>query len=210
MEFEQAFELVRSFWPDRSLPFGGGGSSADVARLQGEFGCSFPAELATYVAQHPPTSRYSFETVGNPIDLYASHDLSKEVEGYNWNPLTHQALDGWSDQWVLLGDEGADPIIVDLSESRNPSGPCPVLQAPHGEGDWEFAELASSIPELLLLAAAQHHALTAFSPRFAAIVDDGRGFNLNEAAAAWYFPFVRRVAPTAEEMWLSIFDNARV
>jgi hypothetical protein len=75
--------------------------------------------------------------------------------------------------------------------------------------NWNPFELLPSIPELLVLAAAQHHALSAFGPSCDAVLDDERGFNLNEAAAAWYFPFVRRVAPESADRRLYVFDNAR-
>jgi hypothetical protein len=208
MTFDEALELIRGFWSDASMPFGGGEPEA-VAGLEREFGRKLPGELAEYVARYAPPRRLSLDTVGNPLDLYAASELCARAEGYNWNPLTHEPLEGWSDNWLLIGDEGADPVIVDLAESGGGSSHCTVLQASHGDGDWDFTKLAVSIPELLVLAAAQHHALSAFGPRGEAIVDDARGFNLNEEAAGWYFPFVRRVAPASADRWLHVFDNGR-
>lgn len=208
MTFDEACELIQGFWSEASPPFGEGEPEA-VARLEHEFGRKLPSELAQYVARHAPSRRLSLDTVGNPLDLYAASELGARAEGYNWNPLTKEPLEGWSDGWLLIGDEGADPVIVDLAESGGGSSHCTVLQASHGEGDWNFAELAVSIPELLVLAAAQHHALSAFGPRGDAVVDDARGFNLNEVAAAWYFPFVRRVAPASADRWLYVFNNGR-
>jgi cell wall assembly regulator SMI1 len=208
MTFDDAIEQIRTFWLAEPPPFAGG-DAREVTRLEREFGRTLPAEVADYVRRYAPFERLSLETAGNPIDLYGAAELGRRVDGYNWNPLTRESLEGWSDTWLLLGDEGADPIVVDLAKAEAGSGRCAVLQAAHGEGEWNFAEVASSIPEFLVLAAAQHHALTAFGTRLDAIVDDERGFNLNEAAAAWYFPFVRRIAPAIWEDWLYVFDNAR-
>jgi hypothetical protein len=207
MTFDDAIELIRTFW-DGTPPFVGGDRS-HIVRLEREFGRALPSQAADYIGRYAPSDRLSLDAVGNPIDLYCSRELSRQVDGYNWNPLTREKIEDWSDTWLLLGDEGADPIIVDLAEGDVATGGCPVLQAPHGEGEWDFSEVAASIPEFVVLAAAQHHALTGFGSRSDAIVDDESGFNLNEAAARWYFPFVRQVAPTAGEAWLSIFDNAR-
>jgi hypothetical protein len=208
MTFDEALELIREFWIGTAQPFGEGDRQA-VGRLEREFSRTCPGELAEYIGRYAPRTRLSLDTVGNPLDLYAASELGLRAEGYNWNPLTREPLEGWSDSWLLIGDEGADPVIVDLAESDVGSSHCTVRQAPHGEGDWEFVELAPSIPELLVLAAAQHHALSASCPRCDAIVDDARGFNLNETAAAWYFPFVRRVAPASADRWLYVFDNGR-
>jgi hypothetical protein len=208
MTFDEALAEIRTFWPDERQPFAAG-DPEEVVRLEREFGRALPIELAEYVARYAPSERLSLETVGNPIDLYAARELARRVEGFNWNPLTRSRIDGWSETWFLLGDEGADPIIVDLADPNAGLGRCPVLEAPHGEGDWRFAEAAPSIPEFLVLATAQHHALTGFGARFDAIIDDENGFNLNDAAAAWYFPLIRRVAPVAWRDWLYVFDNAR-
>lgn len=199
--------MIRSFWAESSVPFGGG-DLAQVRRLEKEFGLPLPPELAEYVANYAPASRYALETVGNPIDVYCLADLSSRAEGYNWNPLTQEVLDGWSREWLLLADEGADPIIVDLAAPPDASGSCPVMQAPHGEGEWAFHQLAPSLPVFMVLAAAQHHALTAFAPQAEAVSDDESGFNLNARAGEWYFPLVRRVAPDHYDMWAGVFDNA--
>lgn len=206
MTFDEALKLIGGFWPGAKQPFGSGEPRV-VARLEREFGCALPTDVGEYVARYAPATRLSLETVGNPLELYPAAELGVRAEGYNWNPVTGEPLDGWAESWLLIGDEGADPIVVDLADSL--ANHTQVRQAPHGEGEWEFSDLASSIPELLVLSAAQHHALSGFGPRFDAIVDDAQGFNLNEAAAEWYFPFVREVAPATAERWLYVLDNAR-
>jgi hypothetical protein len=206
MTFEQAAQLVRSFWPGRALPFGPG-DPGGVGRLEQEFGRALPDELRDYIGAHAPARDRELQTVGNPIALYATRRLAARVDGYNWNPVTNRAIEDWAKGWFLIGDEGLDPIVVDLDRTERDE-PCAVLTAPHGQGVWDFAEWAPSIPVYLVLAAAQHHALTGIVKRVDAIVDDERGFNLSTPAARWYFPFVRSVAPKFYDRWAMVFDNA--
>ncbi len=209
--FEEALTLIKSFWAEPRLPFGGG-DPAQVSRIQGKFPHPFPAELLQYVARYAPAHRFSFEAVGDPIAVYSSSGLSSKADGYNWNPLTQEALNGWSADWVLVGDQGGDPIIIDLTTCAQLNDPCPVLQAPHGAGKWSFQQLAPSLPTFAVLVAAQHHALTAFVHPSDIISVNRRGFrrvfNLHDRVAGWYFPFVRRVAPEHYTIWAGVFDNA--
>lgn len=203
MTFEEAEELIASF--SDSAPLLGNGSISDADKLEVEFGRALPPELREYVTARAPEHDLEFETVGNPITLWGTDQLSQRADGYSWNPVTESEIEDWSHNWLVIGDEGGDPIIVDLAQA----GPeCPVLSAPHGEGVWEFRQLAPSLSVFLALAAAQHHALTAFVPQMEAIIDDDRGFNLCEEAAQWYFPFVRRVCGQHYGEWTSVFDNS--
>jgi hypothetical protein len=206
VNFEDAVELVRSFWPGRALPFGPG-DPRQVDRLERELGRTLPGQLRDYVVAQAPSRDLDFETVGNPITLYSAGRLAARVDGYNWNPVKNRAIEDWSKGWFLIGEEGADPIVVDLDQTGNDE-PCVVLTAPHGQGEWDFDECASSLPLFLVLAAAQHHALTGIVKQVDAIVDDEHGFNLCAPAARWYFPFVRRIAPEHYDRWTMTFENA--
>ena len=203
MNFQEALSELRSFWTEPRFPFEGGGGSR-LTELEAEYGRVFPPELREYVGSIISSDRFVFESIGNPIDVYGFTELSRRLEGYNYNPLTNEVLSEWSDDWFLIGDEGADPIIVDLSSSK---GSCRVLQSMHGEGEWDFSLLASSLPQFLLLSAARHHALLmlGFDER---ISDDERGFNLAPAAADWLFPRLKRWAPEVYGEWVGAFDNA--
>lgn len=203
MDFEQVHSEVRSFWLEERYPFEGGGDSR-VLTLQADFGRAFPGDLQAYIGRFLSQHRFLFESVGNPIDVYGFDDLSRRLDGYNYNPLTNEDLDDWSDSWFLLADEGADPIIIDLSES----GERPrVLQAIHGQGSWVFDVVASSLPQFALLVAARHYALQMVGPD-ELITDDERGFNLNPRSAEWLFPRVKLWAPEVYESWVGAFDNA--
>ncbi len=205
MTFDQALAEIRTFWLDGKFPFPGGGGAKRVGELEREFDRTFPDPVREYVARIIGPETLVLDRVGNPIELYASTSLSKVALGYNFNPVTNEQIDGWSDDWLLIGDEGADPIVVELHAART----TPVLQAMHGAGDWEFSPIADSLPQFILLATAFHHAMqigpTDPDDR---ITDDDRGFNLNETSAEWLFPRIRQWAPAFYEEWLSVFDNS--
>ena len=100
----------------------------------------------------------------------------------------------------LFADEGADPIIIDLS-----AGHSAVFRAIHGFGTWEFDVVADSIGQFLLCCAALHHAMTHWG--IEAIVDDENGFNLAEEPAQWLFPKMKDWAGVHDSTWCSVFDN---
>lgn len=109
---------------------------------------------------------------------------------------------------MLIGDEGADPIIIDLSAAQNASGNCQVLQAMHGAGDWDFAPIADSLPQFLLLLSAQEHTWATYGNDDDMIIDDEKGFNLSPLPAAWLFPFMHKYAGEYYSEWTRGFDNA--
>jgi hypothetical protein len=206
MNFEEALDEIKSFWKEEGFPFTAGGE-AYLALLEQQFGRRFPSQLQDYIRSIIPARSIVFESVGNPIEIYGYHTLSKRVDGYNYNPFTHEEIEGWEDSWVLIGDEGADPIIIDLGIVESDSSPCPVLQAMHGQGDWEFDEIASSLPQFILLTAARHHALTSFGAG-EPIIDDEAGFRLAPPVASWLLPNIRKWDPEHYSDWASIFDNS--
>jgi hypothetical protein len=204
MNFEEAILLIKSFWREPQFPFGSD-NLEEVFRLEKEFGVELPTELRTYLASYAPGFDFSFETVGNPICLYKPQSISSQLVGYNWNPITSDQIDGWLPTWFLIGDEGADPIMVDLT-IRDVSSP--VFQAPHGIGRWDFSSVSHSIPLYMVLVSAQHHALTGFGKRANSIAYDEHGCKLIEPAASWYFSFLKELIPGLYNRWTESFSNA--
>lgn len=168
MEFEKVVEEINRFWNKRDAawnsynPVFRGGEECELERIQGLFPKTFPLELRNYVKEVAPDKDFYFRTVGNDICIYNYKKLSNSIDGYSFNPVTGKKIDDWSSYWFLLGDEGGDPLIVDLSQAEDDTKKCPVLQAMHGEGKWNFREISSSISQFLLCAAYQHHALVGF------------------------------------------------
>ncbi len=204
MNFEEAIALIRSFWREPHFPFESN-HPEEVPRLEKEFGLEFPVELRTYLSRYAPDNDFRFETPGEPIYLYQPRGISAQLEGYNWNPITSEKIDGWLPTWFLIGDEGADPIMVDLARQ---GGTCPVFQAIHGTGAWNFSLVSHSIPLYMVLVSAQHRALTGFGKRGSVIVDEEGGLTLMEPAASWYFSFLKKLIPDLYEHWTQSFSNA--
>src|SRR5687767_751402 len=197
MNFEEAIVLIKSFWREPQFPFRSD-NFEEISRLEKEFGVEFPTELKVYLANYAPGFDFLFETVGNPIRLYKPQSVSSRLVGYNWNPVASEQIDGWLPAWFLIGDEGADPIMVNLTIHDKS---CPVFQAPHGTGRWDFSLVSHSIPLYMVLVSAQHHALTGFSKRAVSITYDEHGCKLIEPAAKWYFSFLKELIPGLYNRW---------
>ena len=200
MTFDEAFAEIRQFWPDET-PFGFG-HGAVAGRLAAEFGRALPVELATYLDVIAPSEEVDFRTVGNPFCLYGLDRLGVRQPGYNWNPVTDAPIAGWPASFFLLGDEGADPVLLDLARPERG-----IQKLWHGAGNWEMGDtVADTLGQLILCSAALHYALTAFEEE--AISDDERGFNLAPQAAAWLFPRMKIWAGPHYDAWCAVFDNA--
>jgi hypothetical protein len=151
MQIADAVRAIAEFWEGGPLPWAGGGE-AYVGRLERQFGAGFPVELRTYIRDFAPKRRLTFECIGNPCMLYGmsgEQRLGFKQPGYSWNPLTGEDIEDWDHGWFLIADEGADPIIVDLSR-----GDTEIWMAWHGQGAWSFFPVADSIGQFLLGAAA--------------------------------------------------------
>jgi hypothetical protein len=200
MTFDEAFAKIRQFWPG-GMPFAFGHGAA-AGRLAAEFGRELPADLITYLDTIAPAEVVDFSTVGNPLCLYGLDRLGVYQDGYNWNSVSNEPIDGWPGGFFLLGDEGGDPVLLDLDQPE-----LGIQKLWHGQGDWETGDtMADTIGQFLLCSAALHHALTSFEEE--RIIDDERGLNLAPQAAAWLFPRMKTWAGPYYEAWCSAFENA--
>ena len=200
MTLETAFAEIETFWPGgQPFAFGHGGAAG---RLAAEFGRPLPPDLAAYLDTYAPAEGVEFDTVGNPLYLYGLDQLGVQQPGYNWDPTTNTPLDGWPASFFLLGDEGADPVLLDLDQPE-----LGIQKLWHGEGDWEIGDsVADTLGQFLLCSAALHHALTAFGP--APLHTNTRGVKLAPAAAAWLLPRMKTWAGPHYRTWCMVFDKA--
>ncbi len=200
MRLETAFAEIQTFWPG-GQPFALGHGGA-AGRLAAEFGRPFPADLVAYLDTYAPAEGVEFDTVGNPLNLYGLDQLGVRQPGYSWNPTTSTPLGGWPASFFLLGDEGADPVLLDLDQPE-----LGIQKLWHGEGDWATGDpVADTLGQFLLCSAALHHALHAFEDE--PLVDDARGFRLAPAAAAWLLPRLKTWAGPHYRTWATVFANA--
>lgn len=203
---EQALGLIKSFASQElaNALTGTTGGASKLSQLEAEGSITFPAELRAYLTSVAPSKALYFTMVGNPIELWPLERISWHLPGYNFNPVENQPIEDWDANWFLIADEGADPIIVNLSEQGEFS---PVYRAMHGAGRWDFEPIADSIGQFLLSASAMHHALDEMDID-EPFEDDDLGFNLCQEVADWLFPYIRQHAADYEDEWISVFDNA--
>jgi hypothetical protein len=100
-----------------------------------------PAVERFYLEVGP--SDITIKAHGNPYFLPCLASLWDFQAGYRWNGLNGEPIDDWSDDWLVVADEGGDPFIFVRSSSA-------VLHAYHGEGIWDVGEM---FPDLNTMAA---------------------------------------------------------
>jgi hypothetical protein len=200
MHFNEVFEEINKFLDKTSFPFPKGGGQRALNRIQGEFTLLFPKDLKYYITSVSIPDDFQFLRIGNYINLYGYSNMSKLQAGYSFDPITKKRFDEWSDSWFIIAEEGADPIIFDLTERKK------VFQANHGEGDWRFFPIANSIPQFLICCAALHYTFLRWG--LIDVIDNSNGFCLKEAPASWLFPKMKYWAGEYYDHWCSVFDNA--
>jgi len=200
MEIKKALELIAEFLniePISKIK----DNLVDIQRIRKEFDQDLPEELTEYIQYFAPSDDFYFDTVGNPMLLYSVQNLKKLQEGYNYNAMEQKPIEGWPENFFMLGDEGADPVVIDLS-----SGKTTLTKLMHGAGSWDYGDVvADDIGQFLLLSAALHHALNGFEEEV--IIDDENGFCLAPQASKWYFPYMKKWAGNYYKVWCSDFDN---
>ena len=206
MDFSNVINEISEFCKMNKPNFSGGGEIT-VKKLEKQFQQIFPQELKEYISSVLPENSFSLSSVGNDICIYGYNQLSILQEGYNYNPITNEPIEGWNPDWFLIGDQGGDPIIVDLSVLDSNSNQCSVFQAIHGDEEWNFVQISSSIPQFLLIVTYMHHSMIGFDID-EVIVDEKHKFTLIDEVANWLFPRIKECDPDFYSEWVEIFDNA--
>ena len=206
-KLKEAIYTIREFWVEPNFPSGTFNYEVEVERLMKEFGRVLPKNLITYLAIGAPREDFYFTTVGNPMRLYGYSNMKLLQNGYNYNPVSDAPIEGnWEDNWFMIGDQGADPVIIDLDAPER------IKKLWHGSGSWQSGEyIADSIGQFLLCSAALHFALhnfEDFSEDGEVIMDDENGFCLIPEAANWFFPKLKNWAGKYYDAWTEDFDNA--
>jgi hypothetical protein len=109
---------------------------------------------------HLPSTYLEFLTRFSPIkvtiegqpfhdyfQLFGAGELIEAQQGYSFNPMDQQPIEGWPAHLVVIGSDGGDPYVLNLSESDG--NDAPVQTAEHGVGVWQFSRVAHSFCELL-------------------------------------------------------------
>lgn len=90
----------------------------------------------------------SIPSYGNPFFLPSLKKLWSYQVGYRWSTLDGPAHRGWSDDWLVVADEGEAAFIF-----NRPDGA--ILHALHGAGKWAprflFPDILSMAGSLAML-----------------------------------------------------------
>ncbi|WP_394686511.1 hypothetical protein [uncultured Xanthomonas sp.] len=107
-----------------------------------------PQVLADFYAQVGPwgdirdatagPTGLSLQLGGNPLDIPPLCKLWALQAGYRWNAIDGKPIAAWRDHWLVIADQGADPVILDTASGG-------VLFAFHGAGGWRPRPLAASL-----------------------------------------------------------------
>jgi len=200
MNFEKAFAEINQSLMGFEFPFPMGGGEKIVNKIQKEFDNPLPIDFVYYLKKIATQDDYGFLRVGNSLNLYGFSNISSLQEGYNFNPFTKEKIPEWLDNWLIIADEGSDPIIIDLLKAGK------VFQSIHGEDNWNFFPIADSISQFFLCCTALHYTLSKWG-QFDAI-NTSKGFYLKEDPASWFFPKMKIWAGKYYSQWCGIFDNA--
>jgi hypothetical protein len=138
-KYNLAKEIISRTFKDAKLV----SQSSDL--WQGNF--SLPDELAEYY-RDLGVFDLNIEGYGNPFFLPRLEKLWSYQSGYRFHGITNEPLEGWDDDWIVIADAGADPLIF---SRKNGS----ILFDYHGQGRWNpsqlFSDLSSMVTSFLVL-----------------------------------------------------------
>ncbi|WP_442678744.1 hypothetical protein ACSBM8_14690 [Sphingomonas sp. ASY06-1R] len=77
-------------------------------------------------------------TLGNPFWLPPLSGLWAFQEGYRWQGRDGEPVAGWNQAWLVVGDQGGDPFILDEESGH-------ILHDHHGRGSWAPVHLCDDI-----------------------------------------------------------------
>jgi SMI1/KNR4 family protein SUKH-1 len=81
------------------------------------------------------------------FNLFGAADLIAGQDGYSESSVLKRRLDEWPPYLLVIGIDGGDPYVLDLSHAD--SDDAPVLSAIHGQGSWNFEPAADSFREFI-------------------------------------------------------------
>ena len=194
MKLADAIGIIADFRNSHPIPWHGGGAPA-LATLAKEFAeYQLPQDIAAYVSDFAPRNSIELEGQGNSICVYGiggAPCLSARQAGYSFDASTGQQIGDSQSRWFMLGDEGADPIIVDLTAPN-----AGVLTAFHGEGDWEFFPIADTLGQFLICSTAVDFTLAKWGVQYR---NEGA---LPAGARSWLDTVLGRWAGEHYELWM--------
>ncbi|MEC0090835.1 SMI1/KNR4 family protein [Paenibacillus macquariensis] len=78
------------------------------------------------------------------LTIYGAKDMLKGQWGYNYNPVTNEAISDWPNNYLVIATDEGDPYCIDLSR-----GDTVIYTAEHGTGTWDFFIAYDNLVEFL-------------------------------------------------------------
>lgn len=105
---------------------------------------SLPEEYVYFLKHYVPESvSWSTDEYIN-LAIYGAKDLAEGQWGYNYNPVTDEALTDWPRDYLVIASDEGDPYCIDLSR-----GDTVIYTAEHGAGSWDFSVAYDHLVEFL-------------------------------------------------------------
>lgn len=111
-------------------------------------GLPLSPELRRFYEEFGPEQTCTIPWTVERLRIYSLGDLADRQAGYRWCG-DGQPDPTWQRCWVVIGDRGSDPFIIDTARAGSPA-----YIAPHGTGRWELSQIAPDLGSFLELLAA--------------------------------------------------------
>ncbi|OAB41976.1 SMI1/KNR4 family protein [Paenibacillus glacialis] len=93
-----------------------------------------PDEYLYFLKHYVPESvTWSTDEYIN-LNIYGAKDLPQGQWGYDYNPVTNEAISDWPSNYLVIATDEGDPYCIDLSR-----GDTATYTAEHGTGTWDFS-----------------------------------------------------------------------
>ena len=115
-------------------------TESDIAAIQARW--TLPSTYVQFLRDFSPlrvniVGRKYFQG----LDLYGAAELFAAQNGYSFNPWSHERIDSWPDEYVVIASHAGDPVVMDLSVGSPDDAP--VNTARHGQMTWDFSQEAT-------------------------------------------------------------------
>lgn len=102
-------------------------------------------EQYLYFLKHYVPKSVAWETEDYiQLEIYGAAGLREGQLGYNYNPVTQEAITDWPRDYLVIASDEGDPYCIDLSRDDTV-----IYSAVHGQGEWDFSVAFDSLEEFL-------------------------------------------------------------
>jgi hypothetical protein len=123
-------------------------SSRDLEAIKERW--RLPAVYLDFLTRFSPLrANIDSEMFAGGLALFGAADLITGQDGYLESSVLKRRLDEWPAHLVVIGADGGDPYVLDLSGADGDDAP--ILMAFHGQGRWDFQPAADSFKEFIEL-----------------------------------------------------------